>query len=274
MFLNKNKNYILVLLALVVLGACTPFQKVYKSDDVAAKYRFADSLYQIGKYKKALKLMEEIVPAYRGKPQAERLMFFYADTYYQLEDYYLSGYQFERFARSYPNSDRLQEASYKGAKSYYQLSPRYSLDQEDTYTALQKLQSFIDRFPDSDYLAEANTLVEELNTKLEYKAIKIAKQYYHREDYKSAIEAYENFVTDYPGSEYRAEAFYLRLESSYKLAINSFASLVPERLETAKEHYNSFKKYFSESEYNQDAEEIYQEILSLLNSEEEVESES
>lgn len=267
MFLNKNKNYLLVLLAVLVLGSCSPFQKVYKSDDAAAKYRFADSLYEIGKYRKALKLMEEIVPAYRGKPQAERLMFFYADTYYQLEDYYLSGYQFERFARSYPMSDRLQEAAYKGAKSYYHLSPRYSLDQEDTYNALQKLQGFIDQFPDSEYLSEANALVDELNTKLEYKAIKIATQYYHREDYKSAIEAFENFVTDYPGSIYRAEAFYMRLDASYSLAINSFETLVPERLEVAKEYYDSFMKYFSESEFREDADEIYQDIESILGAE-------
>lgn len=264
MFLNKNKYYLLALAALLLVGACSPFQKVYKSDDVAAKYRFADSLYQVGKYRKALKLMEEIVPAYRGKPQAERLMFFYADTYFQLGDFYLSGYQFERFVRSYPNSDRVQEAAYKGAKSYYELSPRYSLDQEDTYTALEKLQGFIDQFPDSDYLQEANGLVDELNTKLEYKAIRIAKSYYHREDYKSAIEAYDNFATDYPGSEYRAEAFYMRMESEYKLAINSFETLVPERLRAAKDYYNSFIKYFADSEFREAADEINQDIEARL----------
>ena len=276
MFLSKNKNFLLILLAALVLGACSPFQKVYKGDDIAAKYRFADSLYQIGKYRKALKLMEEIVPAYRGKPQAERLMFFYADTYYQLGDFYLSGYQFERFVRSYPSSDRVTEAAYKGAKSYYELSPRYSLDQEDTYTALQKLQGFIDQFPDSEYLGEANALVDELNTKLEYKAIRIAKQYYHREDFKSAIEAYENFVTDFPGSIYRAEAFFMRLDSEYRLAINSFETLVPERLAAAKEYYNSFMKYFSESEFREEADEINADIearLALISAGSETETE-
>lgn len=274
MFLNKNKFWLFAALVALILGSCSPFQKVYKGDDIAEKYRFADSLYQIGKYKKALKLMEEIVPAYRGKPQAERLMYFYADTYYQLEDYYLSGYQFERFVRSYPNSDRVQEAAYKGAKSYYELSPRYSLDQEDTYTALQKLQGFIDQFPESDYLAEANGLVDELNQKLELKAIKIAKQYYHREDFKSAIEAYENFVTDYPGSIYRAEAFYMRIDSEYQLAINSFETLVPERLKAAKEYYDSFIRYFPDSEFRADADEIYADIELRLNQAEATESDT
>ncbi|MEP2935070.1 MAG: outer membrane protein assembly factor BamD [Gilvibacter sp.] len=264
MFFKKTHIVALALLSLVIATSCSPYQKVLKSDDAALKFATADSLYQEGKYKKALKLMEDIVPAYRGKPQAERLMFFYADTYFQLEDYYLSGYQFERFARSYPSSDKIIEASFKGAKSYYELSPRFSLDQKETYTGLEKLQSFIDRYPDSDYIAEANTLVDELNLKLERKAIEISKQYYNRDDFKAAIAAFDNFITDFPGSSYRAEAFYMRMLSSYRLADNSFDSLVQERMEEAKEHYQSFNKYFSDSEFKADADEILAEIEDRL----------
>ena len=86
--------------------------------------------------------MEQLVPAYRGKPQGEKLMFIYANTYYNLEDYYLSGYQFERFTQAYPQSDSVEIAAFKSAKSFYQLSPRYSLDQKDTYKGLEKLQEF------------------------------------------------------------------------------------------------------------------------------------
>ena len=103
--------------------------------------------------------MEQIVPVYRGKPQAEKLMFMYADTYYKLEDYYLSGYQFERFAASYPKSDSVETAAYYSASSYYELSPVYSLDQKDTYTGLEKLQAFIDTYPNSEYRKEANKKV-------------------------------------------------------------------------------------------------------------------
>jgi outer membrane protein assembly factor BamD len=264
MFLKKTHIIVLGLIALVLTASCSPFHKALKSDDPALKYAMADSLYQAGKYKRALKLMEDIVPAYRGKPQAERLMFFYADTYFQLEDYYLSGYQFERFARSYPSSDKIEEASFKGAKSYYELSPRFSLDQTETYTGLEKLQGFIDTFPDSEYVSEANVLVDELNLKLERKAIEIAKQYFNREDFKAAIAAFDNFITDYPGSQYRAEAFYLRLVSSYRLADNSFDSLVAERMKEAKGYYQSFNKYFPDSEFKADADEILADIEERL----------
>ncbi len=142
-----------------IFTSCSPFQKVYRGDDLGQKFALADSLYKMGKYKKGLKLMEQIVPAYRGKPQAERLMFIYSNTFYNMEDYYLAGYQFERFESSYPKSDSVEVAAYKSAKSYAQLSPRFSLDQKDTDKALAKLQAYIDKYPNSEYRTEANEMV-------------------------------------------------------------------------------------------------------------------
>ncbi len=204
--------------------------------------------------------MEQIVPEYRGKPQAEKLMFIYANTFYMLEDFYLAGYQFERFETAYPASDSVEIASFKSAKSFYQLSPRYSLDQKETITGLEKLQGFINTYPNSEYRMEANALVTELREKLEFKEIEVADQYLHIEDYKAAIEAYDNFILDHPGSKYRKGAFYGRFEAAYKLAINSIPILVQERLLTAKEYYNSFIKYYKDSDLRPDADIILQDI--------------
>ena len=119
----KDLKFASVLILSILLSGCSEYQKLLRSDDTAAKYTMTDSLYKAKKYKKALPLMEQIVPIYRGKPQAEPLMYRYANTFYNLEDYYLAGYQFERFVVSYPKSDSLEMAAYKSAKSYYELSP-------------------------------------------------------------------------------------------------------------------------------------------------------
>ncbi|GAA4274651.1 outer membrane protein assembly factor BamD [Aquimarina gracilis] len=247
------------------MGSCSEYQKVLKGEDVGAKYKAAEALYKEGKYKKALVLFEQIVPQYRGKPQAERIMYYYADTYYQLEDYYLSGYQFERFAKSYPKSDKKEEASYKGAKSYYFLSPRYTLDQEETTKAIEKLQEFINVYPESEKTKEANQLVAELREKKEQKAYEIAKQYHHREDYKVAIAAFDNYLVDYPGSVFREKVLYYKLESEYLLAIGSYERLVKGRLETAQQYYNNYKKYYkTEGELIEKADEIGTDIKARL----------
>lgn len=227
-----------------------------------------DSLYEDGKYKKALKLMEQIVPAYRGKPQAEALMFKYANTFYNLEDYYLAGYQFERFETSYPKSDSVEVAAYKSAKSYYELSPRFSLDQTDTQKALEKLQGYINKYPNSDKRIEANALVKELREKLEKKDFEVARQYLDTAEslgtFVPAIEAFDNFIADHPGSKYRKDAFFGRMQAQYLLAINSVPSKVEDRLNAAKKYYDSFLKYYSNTELKADADVMLQDIEKRL----------
>ena len=252
--------FIVLLCLSFLLSSCGEYQKVLRKDDAGKKYAMADSMYTQGKYKKALKLMEQIVPVYRGKPQAEKLMFMYANTYYNLEDFYLAGYQFERFTQSYAKSDSIEVASFKAAKSFYQLSPKYSLDQKETNKGLEELQEFINKYPNSEKRAEANELVSELRGKLEKKDFETASQYLHIEDYKAAIGAFDNFISDHPGTIYRKEAFFGRLEASYNLAINSVPRLVQERLEIAKGHYNSFIKYYQDTDLAPEAEEIFQDI--------------
>ena len=266
MFFKPMRLPLFILLCLTVfLSSCSEYQRVLRKDDMGKKYAFADSLYKKGKYKKALKLMEQIVPSYRGKPQGEKLMFIYANTYYNLEDFYLSGYQFERFTQAYPQSDSVEVASFKAAKSFYQLSPKYSLDQKDTDKGLEKLQEFINQYPNSDKRMEANTLVAELREKLEKKDYEVAMQYLKLDDgLKAAIDAFDNFITDHPGSKYRKDAFYGRFLAAYKLAINSLPGLVQERLITAKGYYNSFIKYYKDTDLAPKATEIYQDIESRI----------
>jgi outer membrane protein assembly factor BamD len=260
-------SVILIFCLAILSTSCSEYQQVYRSDNATTKYSLADSLYKAGKYKKALKLMEQIVPAYRGKPQAERLMFMYSDTYFQMGDFYLAGYQFERFETSYPKSDSVETASFKSAKSYYELSPRYSLDQEDTKKALDKLQAFINTYPNTQYRVQANKLVAELRAKIELKDITVAKQYLKISDYKPAIGAFDNFISDHPGSSFRKDAFFGRLDAAYQLAINSVPRRVDERLNEALAYYNSFVKYYEETELMSDAEVIVKDINKRLNTE-------
>ncbi len=259
------KRLLYVFVLAIFLGSCSQYQKVLKSKDIGAKYKAAESYYKEGKYKKALRLFEQVVPQYRGKPQAERVMYYYADTYYQLEDYYLAGYQFERYGKSYPKSQKREEALYKGAKSYYHLSPRYSLDQEDTDNAIEKLQSFINEFPESERVKGANDMVSELRNKKEQKAYEIAKRYHHREDFKVAISSFDNYLVDYPGSIFKEKVLYYKLESQYLLAVGSYENLVEERLLSAQTFYNNYKKYYkTKGEYLEQAEELGQDIKTRL----------
>ncbi|MDA0176879.1 MULTISPECIES: outer membrane protein assembly factor BamD [Mesoflavibacter] len=258
------KHLIYILVALVFFNSCSEYQKVLKSEDIAAKFQLGEQLYNEGKYTKANRLFEQIVPAYRGKPQAEKLMFLYADTYYQTGEEYLAGYQFERFTSAYPRSEKLEEAYYKSAMSYAALSPVYSKDQHETQNALEKLQLFANLYPSSSHMPEINKTVKDLEYKLELKAYSIAKQYNHITDYKASIKTFDNFIADFPGSTLREKALYYRFDSAYRLAINSVEYKKKQRLEDAITYYNAFKRLYSGSEFIADADKMNEDLKEQL----------
>ena len=254
------KNLFYVLITFSILSSCSEYQKVLKAEDIAPKFKMGESLYNEGKYGKANRLFAQIVPDYRGKPQAEKLMFLYSMTFYKLKEYYNSSYQFERFASGYPKSEKLTEASFLSVKSYYMLSPVYTKDQTETKEAIEKLQEFINLFPESEYVTEANTLFKELEYKLEEKAYSIAKQYNHISKYPASVKSFGNFLFDFPGSTLREDAMFYRLDAAYKLGMNSkeerftVDGIIPLRkirLEAAKDYYSAFKKAYSDSEHVQ-----------------------
>lgn len=247
------KKIIYLLLLVAVFSSCNEYQKALKTEDVAVKFDMATKLYDAGKYTKAIRIFEQIAPAYRGKPQAEKLFYMFAQSYYKTKQYYLAGFQFESFVSGYPKSEKLQEAAYLGARSYSMLSPVYSLDQTDTTKALDKLQTFIDTYPNSEYLSEANATVKVLSEKIEKKVFENAKGYNTISDFKSAIVALDNFVADYPGTPFREDALFYKYDSAYQLAINSIPAKMEERLNAAKTAHSNLIKFYANSKYKKTA---------------------
>lgn len=265
-FMKKN---LLFFAFFLYLTSCSEYQRVLKQEDIAAKYKMGTELFDLEKYDKANRLFIQIVPKYRGKPQAQKLMYMHSKCYFETKDYYTANYRMEQFVEAYPKSDRIDEMAFLAAKSYYHLSPIYSKDQTETYDALEKLQDFINRYPDSEYFQEANQLVQELDLKLEKKAYEIALQYhrtgpFHR-DYNSAITAFDNFLDNFPGSVFREDALYYKFDSAYQLAVNSVAWKQEERTQKALKFYNNLMRYFPQTKYLTQSNEMHEELQNIKN---------
>lgn len=258
------KKYILIGCGTVLFGSCGQFQKALKSDDSGLKYTLAEKLYNEGKYRKSIQLFEQIANAYAGKPQGERILYMYGDAFYKTKQYGLAAYQFERFQKLYPRSEKVAEIAFLEAKSSYVQTPKYSVDQTITNEALEKLQLFIDRYSHTEYAKEANDMALELVTRLQKKEFEIAKQYDLIRDYQASMKSLDNFLSNNPGSVYREEALFIRLHSAYEWAINSVEHKKQERLNTAKEAYETLLKAFPETKFRKDADKMLSKIETSL----------
>ena len=87
-----------------------------------------------------------------------------------------------------------------------------------------------------------------------------AKQYNTISDYKSALVALDNFIDEYPGTKFKEDALYYKLDSSYYLAINSVATKMQERLQNAKTAYAILIKFNENTKYKVKADEMLAKI--------------
>lgn len=230
-------------------GCRSEFERIRTSGDPELLYSKANEYYEQGDYLKAQTLYELVISSFRGREQAESISFRYAYTYYYLEQYLLAAYYFKNFAQTYGASRFREEAEYMAAYSNYQLSPNFRLDQTYSEKAIEALQEFINLYPNSERVAEANRLIDEMRAKLELKAFESAKLYYDLNQYQSAIRSFENVLKDYPETRNAEEIRYLVIRSAYLWATNSFVERQQERFREAVELAGEFLERYNSSTY-------------------------
>ncbi len=248
-------------LLLSVAGCKSRFEKLRLSNDVSKKYQEGIRLYNKKDYSKALILFEGLAQKYRGTAEAEDLNYYYAFTLYRLKDYTTARYKFKEFADTYPASKNAEECRYYGAYCYYLDSPNSSLDQENTYKAIDALQLFINYYPKSERSVQAAQYISNLRGKLETKAFENAKLYYTLGGYdvgyyKSAVVALKNTQIEFPDIKYIEEIDLLIVKSQYMYAKNSYPIRQEARFNEAIVYYNEFMEAHPTSKLVKEAQQL------------------
>jgi outer membrane protein assembly factor BamD len=257
MMIKRISTYFSLAILIFALSGCSKFRKIQKSGDWKVKYEAALKYYEEQDYYRSGVLLEEIRPIIRGTKEAELAEFYFAYTNFYQGMYLLSAHHFKEFVRTYGRSEYAMEANYQYANSVYMQSPNSSLDQTSTYEAIGALQAFLDKYPASEFSEKADNQISELQIKLEQKAYDNAKLYYKLKRYKAAIVAFDNFLKEYPDSNYALEIGFLSIKTVFDLAEISIQSKQEERYRSTIEKYEKYLDRFPKSPYLKDAENIY-----------------
>ncbi|SNC67531.1 Beta-barrel assembly machine subunit BamD [Hymenobacter gelipurpurascens] len=255
--LSFRPTFFVLLLSTLLLGSCTGYQKLLKSSDVNKKYEAALQYYEKGDYFKAGTLFEELIPLLKGRPEAEKAQFYFANTNFKQRNYTLGAYYFKTFYETYPNSALAEEAMFLHSKSLFRDSPEYQLDQTNTFSALEGIQEFLNRYPESKFRQETEGMSLELQKKLENKAFQSARLYYDLRYYQSAVTAFTSFQQQFPSSGFNEQAAYLKLSAQYDLARESVPEKQRERYLEAIAFYQSFVDTYPQSKNLKEAERMY-----------------
>ncbi|CAG5072850.1 Outer membrane protein assembly factor BamD [Dyadobacter sp. CECT 9623] len=260
---NSPASYFLLFIAILLCTtSCSKFSRLQKTGTDQQKYDAAMAYYKKGDFYKAGILFEELIPLLKGSTESELAQFYYAYTQYQQSQYNTSQFLFKKFYDTYARSDYAQEAYYMHAFSLYKDSSPYNLDQTSTHTAISAMQDFINTYPESPFRDECTKYILELRSKLEKKAYERAKLYHKISDFnlmslKSAVISIENFKKDFPDSQYNEELAFLKVESQYNLATNSFIDKQKERHQDVVKFYQELVDKYPTGKFSRDAERMF-----------------
>ncbi|MCK4578064.1 MAG: outer membrane protein assembly factor BamD, partial [Candidatus Marinimicrobia bacterium] len=170
--------------------------------------------------------------------RAAEAQYYYAECLFQQKLYVEAELEYERLLRRWANTEHLVEARYRSVQCLVEQSPKYYHDQGITGEAVDELQQFIDDFPDSEYVDEAEKLIDELRFKIARKYYEAGRQYLKWEESESARLYFNRVLTLYYDTELADQA---RLGMVISFLIEEDSVGAQAYLEESLERFSSLK---------------------------------
>lgn len=265
----RNIRAYFVVGILIIASSCGEYQKIVKSTDYEYKLKKAREFYDKKDYNKASQLYAELINIYRGTNRADQVYYYLAKSNFGQRDYLMGGHYFRQLIKEFPRSTFAEESQYMVGYCYYLDSPTPRLDQKTTQDAIDAFQLFINIFPSSPRVADANKLIDELREKLVYKSYMNGRLYYDLGDYRASVISLSNSLKEYPDSKYREELMFYLLKSKYLLGENSIDEKKRERLNSELDEYYTFVDEFPNSKFRKEADRFFANTKKMMNLKEE-----
>jgi outer membrane protein assembly factor BamD len=247
--ITGKKTTLALLLMMLIMASCSKYQKLLKSTDNELKFQKAIEYYEKGDYHRSIGLFTDVIPAYRGTQRAEQINYYYAMAHYKQRDYVMASHYFRTFTQAFPLSEHAEEFLYLAAYCKYLDSPRPSLDQTSTLEAIRELQIFINRYPASEKVEQANNLIDELRGKQEKKVFDQAILYFNLKDFVASVTTFNRLIRDFPDSALREEAMFTIVRAYFDYAQMSIPQRQTERYTEAVNAHNRLQRHFPESRF-------------------------
>jgi len=256
---KKYFAYILLATIVISFGACktVPYRKVVKSTDLDFKYTQAKTYFDKGQYVKAKPLFEELITLFKGTKSIDEIYFMYAQCHFHEQEFLSASFHFKNIHDSYPLSQFAEECLYRYAECYFYLSPNPNLDQTFTEKGLEAMQLYINSYPETTRINEANNIIDLLRRKLEIKEYTTALLYLKTRHYKASAVSFQSLLNNYPDTEDAEEAEFNIIKAYFLYAENSYKRLQVDRYKLAIKAFQSFEKKHKESKFYKTAREYY-----------------
>lgn len=181
---------------LTLMSGCGPGPPKAKLD-AEDQFLLAKEKYDHRKYLEAQTEFQKLIWNFPGSDYVDEAQFHLAECLFHQEDFPAAIHEYQRLLSNYSQSPLADAAQYKVALCYYKESLPAQLDQEFTHKVIQELRIFLEDYPNSEYVPEAQKLLLAARTKLAKKEYFNGHLYYRMGEYSAAIIYFEEILNDY-----------------------------------------------------------------------------
>jgi outer membrane protein assembly factor BamD len=172
------------------------------------QYQLAMRQYEKEDYLKAQSEFQKLIYSFPGQSFIDTAQYYLAMTYFKIGSYPEAVGEFKRLLQTYPGSGLADDAQFQIAMAHYDESPRYSLEQTETYAAIDEFSVLVDKYPGSPHIADTQEKLDVLYDKLAKKLYKSGELYMKLNDYDPALIYFGQVRDNYPNTEWAILAFY------------------------------------------------------------------
>lgn len=209
------------------LGACSVYDKVFKSEETQFVDEPAEKLYNEGLYllnqkadfAEAAKRFEQVDRQHPYSEWARKSVLMSAYAFYESGDYDSSIGAAQRYIALHPGSADAAYAQYLIAASNFDQIPDVTRDQGRTERAIAALEEVARKYPDSEYAGSAKRKLEAARDQLAGREMMVGRYYMERRDYTGAINRFKTVVTRYQTTRHVEEALFRLTEAYMSLGI-------------------------------------------------------
>ena len=159
-------------------------------------------------YRSAAPLFEEVERQYPYSVWARRAILMAAYSYYAINKYGDAINATDRFLALYSGNKDAAYAYYLKAISYYEQIVDVGRDQAATGQALANLSEVVQRYPRTEYAADARLKIDMVNDQLAGKEMTIGRYYLRQGDTLAAVNRFKMVVDRYQTTTHTPEALY------------------------------------------------------------------
>lgn len=262
----------------ILFASCGEYNRVLKNPDREVRFEYAKRYFEEKKYGRTITLLESVMTSYVGYAQEQEILFLLAQAYLYDKDYETANAYFKQYYNKFPRGEYAELARYNAPYALYLDSPDVRLDQTNTIKAIQGFQDFLENFPQSDKVSQAQDLMFALQEKLAEKELLAARLYFNLgmlngNNYESCVVTSREALKNYSYSSFAEEFQILIVRAKSEEAYYSTPAKKPTRYrEVIDEHFN-YVNMFPEGKYLAESTKLYNKATKALGLSNEEESE-